>query len=150
MKEHEILRRALGDLIADVQHVGSTAVHDLPAKPILDVAISIRTPDVVPDIVEGLTGIGYICRGAGADTIGHLFVRESEPNVRTVHVHVVEEDSIQWRDYLLFREVLREDSDVRKRYADLKRDLANQFPDDRESYTSAKDEFIQRVLRDRY
>lgn len=140
------LHRALGDLAADVQHVGSTAVPGLPAKPILDIAIAIRTLDFIPDIVERLTGIGYIYRGDGGNDGGHLFVREPEPDIRTVHVHVVESSDSQWRDYLAFREILREDLNVRKRYAEVKLDLAKRFPNDRKSYTSAKDEFIQGVL----
>ena len=142
------LHRSLGDLVADVQHVGSTAVPDLPAKPILDIAVAIRTVDLIPDIVERLTGIGYIYRGDGGDDGGHLFVRESEPDIRTVHVHVVERSGTQWKNYLLFRKMLREDANVRKRYAAMKNNLARQFPNDRKLYTSAKDGFIRGVLRE--
>jgi GrpB-like predicted nucleotidyltransferase (UPF0157 family) len=144
--ERDALQRALGELAADIQHVGSTAVPDLPAKPILDIAVAVRTLDVIPDMVERLTGIGYIYRGDGGDDGGHLFVREPEPDIRTVHVHVVETGNYQWKDYLAFRDMLREDADVRKRYADVKLDLAKRFPDDRKSYTAAKDEFIREVL----
>jgi GrpB-like predicted nucleotidyltransferase (UPF0157 family) len=56
--ECETLHRALGDHVADVQHVGSTAVPDLPAKPILDIAIAIRTLDIIREIVRQLTEIG--------------------------------------------------------------------------------------------
>ena len=140
------LHRTLGDLVADVQHVGSTAVPDLPAKPILDIAVAIRTTDPIPDIVERLTGIGYIYRGDGGDDGGHLFVRESEPDIRTVHVHVVELNGTQWRNYLLFRKMLLEDASVRKRYAAIKNNFAKQFPDDRKLYTSAKDGFIRGIL----
>jgi GrpB-like predicted nucleotidyltransferase (UPF0157 family) len=148
-KEREILYRALSGIADDIQHVGSTAVAGLPAKPILDIAIAVRTLDLVPNIVESLTGIGYTYRGDASDAGGHLFVKEPEPDIRTVHVHVVEHGGIQWKNYLLFREILREDSDVRKRYADIKQNLARQFPDDRKSYASAKDEFVQGVLRER-
>ena len=147
--ECETLQRALGDLVADVQHVGSTAVPDLPAKPILDIAVAIRTLDLMPGIIERLTEIGYIYRGDGADDGGHLFVREPEPDIRTVHVHVVETSDTQWNEYLLFRDLCRENQSVRKRYAEVKQALAKQFPNDRKSYTASKDKFIQGVLRDR-
>ena len=148
-KERESLHRTLGDLAADVQHVGSTAVPGLPAKPILDIALAVRVLDLVPHIVEQLTRIGYIYRGDGGDDGGHLFIRESEPDIRTVHVHVVEQSTTQWKNYLLFRELLRDDTNVRKRYTDIKKDLAKRFCDDRKSYTAAKDEFIQGVLKER-
>jgi GrpB-like predicted nucleotidyltransferase (UPF0157 family) len=148
-EECESLHRALGDLVADVQHVGSTAVPGLPAKPILDIAIAVRVLDLVPYIVERLTRIGYIYRGDGGDDGGHLFIRESEPDIRTVHVHVVEQSSTQWKNYLLFRELLRDDTNLRKRYTAIKKDLAERFCDDRKSYTAAKDKFIQGVLKEK-
>jgi GrpB-like predicted nucleotidyltransferase (UPF0157 family) len=144
--ERETLQRTFGDLVVDIQHVGSTAVPDLPAKPILDIAMAIRTLDPIPSIVERLTEIGYIYRGDGGDDGGHLFVRESEPDVRAVHVHVVEKAGYQWKDYLAFRNTLCENPDVRKRYATVKLDLAKRFPDDRKSYTASKDEFIRSIL----
>ncbi len=146
--ERESLHRILGDLVADIQHVGSTAVPDLPAKPILDIAIAIRTLDLVPDIIERLTEIGYIYRGDGGEEGGHLFVKEPEPDIRTVHVHVVESSDTQWKNYLLFPKILREDPSMRKKYADVKQVLAKRFPNDRKSYSSAKDEFIEGVLRE--
>ena len=146
--ECESLHRALDNLVVDIQHVGSTAVPDLPAKPILDIAIAIRTLDIIPDIVERLTEIGYIYRGDGGDEGGHLFDKEPEPDIRTAHVHVVESSDTQWKNYLLFLKTLREDPNVRKRYADVKQVLAKQFPNDRKSYSLAKDEFIERVLRE--
>ena len=145
--ECEILHRALSGLIVDIQHVGSTAVPDLPAKPILDIAIAVRTPDLVPAIVERLTGIGYIYRGDAADDGGHLFVKEPEPDIRTAHVHVVEQGGTQWKNYILFRDTLLGDVSVRISYADLKNNLMKRFPDDRRSYTAAKNDFVKQVLK---
>jgi GrpB-like predicted nucleotidyltransferase (UPF0157 family) len=144
--ERKGLRRALSGLAADVQHVGSTAVPGLPSKPILDIAVAVTTLEIIQDIPKRLTEIGYIYRGDIRGDGDHLFVKESERGIRTVHVHVVETSSTQWKNYLLFREILRNDPDVRKRYADFKLELAKQFPNDRESYTSAKDEFIRQVI----
>lgn len=148
--EAEDLHRTLGDLVADVQHVGSTAVRGLPAKPILDIAMAVHRLDLIPKIVERLTNIGYIYRGDGGDDGGHLFVKEPEPNFRTAHLHVVELSDHQWKDYLTFREILRNDPNVRKKYGKLKQDLARRFPHDRKSYTSAKDKFIEQFLRETY
>ncbi|MBM9616286.1 GrpB family protein [Desulfobulbus rhabdoformis] len=89
------IRDAGGELIADVQHIGSTAVPELPAKPILDLAVGVATLDIIPELIGRFTKIGYLYRGDGADDGGHLFVWESEPNIRTIHLHVVALDDEQ-------------------------------------------------------
>ena len=137
-----------GDLLADLQHVGSTSVPDLPAKPILDIAAAVATLDAVPELVQRLTGTGYIYRGDLGDAGGHLFVRESSPDVRTVHSHAVEHKGTQWRNYILFRDLLRQDAGIRSQYAELKQELGKRFRDDRRSYTASKHDFIRGILGD--
>ncbi|CCK80781.1 conserved uncharacterized protein, UPF0157 [Desulfobacula toluolica Tol2] len=134
------------DLIADVQHVGSTAVPGLPAKPILDIAAAVAALDVMPELIERLTALGYIYRGDGQNAGGHLFVWESEPDVRTIHLHVVTLADVQWSHYLCFRDLLRQDAGVRKRYAALKQELRHRFSDDRKLYTESKHDFVRGVL----
>jgi len=140
------VRQAAGDLIADIQHVGSSAVPHLPAKPILDLAAAVAALDTIPALVPRLTGIGHIYRGDDGDDGGHLFVRESSPDIRTIHLHVVEYNGAQWHNYLRFRDLLRRRLDVREQYAELKKELGNRFGDDRRSYTAAKHDFIRRIL----
>ncbi len=140
------VRRTAGDLLVDVQHVGSTAVPGLPAKPVLDPAAALPSLEVVPELVERLTGIGYIYRGDAGDSGGHLFVRDSAPDVRTIHLHVVLLNGDQWRNYLRFRDALRRDDRLRGQYAELKRELKARFPADRKSYTEGKHDFIRGVL----
>jgi GrpB-like predicted nucleotidyltransferase (UPF0157 family) len=140
------VREAGGDLIADVQHVGGTAVAGLPAKPILDLAAAVTGLDVIPELIERFTKLGYIYRGDGADAGGRLFVWESEPDVRTIHLHIVALDDVQWGNYLRFRDLLRQDSDLGRHYAELKEKLKGDFRDDRKSYTSAKHDFIRGAL----
>ena len=140
------IQRAAGDFIADVQHVGSTAVPDLPAKPILDIAAAVRTLDVMPELLQRLPDIGYIYRGDGGSEGGHLFVKESAPDVRTIHLHVVAQNDVQWRNYMLFRDLLRQNPGLRQQYAALKQELGERFRHDRKSYTAAKHDFIREVL----
>jgi GrpB-like predicted nucleotidyltransferase (UPF0157 family) len=139
--------RVCGDLLADLQHVGSTSVPDLPAKPILDIAAAVATLDAIPELVQRLTETGYIYRGDLGDAGGHLFVRESSPDVRTVHLHAVEHSGTQWRSYLLFRDLLQQDAGIRRQYAELKQELGKRFRDDRRSYTASKHEFIRGILK---
>ena len=140
------VRKAGGGLIADVQHIGSTAVPGLVAKPILDLAAAVATLNLIPVMIGRLTQIGYIYRGDGAGDGGHLFVWESEPNVRTIHLHVVALGDVQWRNYLRYRDLLRKDANLRKRYEALKNELWIRFPNDRKAYTSSKNDFIRAAL----
>ncbi len=141
-----LIKDACAGLIADVQHVGSTAVPGLPAKPVLDLAAAVATPGVIPRLSEQLSAMGYISQGDGGDAGGRLFAMESEPDIRIINLHVVEIGSAQWNDYLRFREILRQDFKMRQRYADLKLRLCRRFPVDRDAYTAAKRAFIREIL----
>jgi GrpB-like predicted nucleotidyltransferase (UPF0157 family) len=112
------MRNACCEFIVDVQHVGSTAVPDLPAKPILDIAAGVATFDAIREISRRLARIGYLYRGDHGDAGGHLFVIESAPDIRTIHLHVVQHSGTQWRDYLAFRDLLRHTPAICRRYAD--------------------------------
>ena len=140
------VRIACGGLLLDLQHVGSTAVPGLPAKPVLDLVAAVRTLESVSELVPRLAAIGYLYRGDRGDRGGHLFVAESAPDVRTIHLHVVELGGSQWRNYVLFRDLLRRSPATRRRYAELKRELGARFSDDAESYTAAKADFIRGAL----
>jgi len=145
-QEASELWECLGNRAIDIQHVGSTAVADLPAKPILDVAIGVSAPDGVDPVVARLSQHGYIARGDSGSEGGYLLVKESAPDVRMVHAHVVAITDRQWADYIAFRDVLRRDSNIRDRYAALKKTLAVQYGNDRRAYTSGKAAFIREVL----
>ena len=137
---------ATSKLLAEVQHVGSTAVPGLLAKPILDIAAGIKNWELVPEIITRMTDIGYIYRGDAGVNGGHLFVWESSPNIRTIHVHVVEYNGSQWNNYLLFRDLLRQDSQIRRQYAELKEQLKSRYPNNRKAYTAGKRGFVMKCL----
>jgi GrpB-like predicted nucleotidyltransferase (UPF0157 family) len=142
------IRSATGIPANRIEHVGSTAVPDVPAKPILDIVVGVDDPEDIEPIVMHLVRIGYIDRGAGEGSVGRLLVRESSPNVRTIHVHIVGYGTEDWKDYVVFRDMLRAQPAARMRYAEVKRTLAERFADDRESYRSAKDEYLRKILED--
>ena len=148
-KEAKRLLEKIADLILDIQHVGSTAVPALSAKPIIDIAIAIESREVIPSLVRSLTELGYTDRGDGGNEGGYLLVLEPVPGVRTVHVHVVEATDVQWRNYIGFRDLLRENEDIREEYGRLKRDLANKHKNDRRLYTAGKHSFIRGLLGER-
>mgnify|MGYP006295032635 CR=1 FL=1 len=142
----DALRSAIGDLVEDIQHVGSTAVPGLPAKPILDIALAVGPDPDIAEMARRLTELGYIYRGDAGDAGGHLFVAERAPEVRTVHIHVVPEGGRQWRNYLQLRDVLRQSPEIRAQYAEFKRHLAAKHPEDRGAYTAGKMRFIDPLL----
>lgn len=136
----------LNDLVLDIQHVGSTAVPGLEAKPSLDIAVAVTSLVVIPQCRNRLLAIGYIDRGDARTNGGYLFVKESTPQVRTHHLHIVTADDPQWRNYLQFRDLLRVDEELRSRYATRKNSLQEQFAHDRRAYSAAKEEFIRGML----
>jgi GrpB-like predicted nucleotidyltransferase (UPF0157 family) len=145
-QEIAAIRDALGAVAVDAQHVGSTAVPDLLSKPIIDIAVAVLPPADAHALADRLTRAGYVFRGDKGTQGGLLFVRTDERDVRSVHVHVVSSDSIEWATYVRFRDMLRRDPGLRHGYERLKRDAAARFPDDRASYTAAKHAFIRDVL----
>ena len=147
-QERRVLHQHLKSLVLDIQHVGSTAVPGLDAKPILDIAVAVASVAVIPQCRPPLCGLGYLDRGdMGRDGGGYLFVKEAAPEVRTHHLHLVALDDPQWGNYLRFRDVLRADATLRTRYATLKKALQERFSQDRKAYTAAKHAFIRAILQ---
>jgi GrpB-like predicted nucleotidyltransferase (UPF0157 family) len=147
-EEIATIHDALQGVAVDAQHVGSTAVPGVLSKPIIDIAVAAPPPLNAEVLVQRLTSAGYVFRGDKGTEGGLLFVRTDEQEVRTVHVHVVSADSIEWANYLRFRDMLRRDPRLRDAYERLKRDAAARFPHDRASYTAAKHVFIRGALSD--
>lgn len=142
------LRTALADLDIVVEHVGSTSVPGLAAKPIIDIAVGVRGEIAIDRIIQILEPLGYIYRRDEGARGGQLFVvdQEDQPGHRIAYIHMVTTDDPQWARYLGFRDLLRGNPDARIEYEQLKRRLAAEFPDDRIGYTSAKQSFIENLL----
>jgi GrpB-like predicted nucleotidyltransferase (UPF0157 family) len=139
------LSQALGQHAMAIEHVGSTAVPGLAAKPILDVAVGL-SPDADPaQVVAILEPLGWIFRGDKGDA-GLLLVLEAHPSHRVAHLHVVGFGDARWHRYLAFRDRLRADATARAAYAELKCDLAERLAGDRAAYTAAKHTFIAGLL----
>lgn len=136
---------ALGDLLLAVEHVGSTAVPGLCAKPIVDILAGLRRFEDGERCVAPLEALNYEYRGE-AGVPGRLFFRKFTGERRTHHLHVVELDGREWRRHILFRDALRRNGALASEYGQLKTSLAGRLPRDRERYTEAKAPFIERVL----
>ncbi len=146
----EILDVIPKNKIIDIQHVGSTAIQGLSAKPIIDIQIAVHSLAEMKVIaVPELQKLGYEYWYENPDPSRMFFVKGMPPfgEKRTHHVHIVEHDSDHWRNKILFRNYLRENPSIAKEYEQLKKQLANEHAYDREKYTDEKSEFINRVLK---
>jgi GrpB-like predicted nucleotidyltransferase (UPF0157 family) len=142
--EARLIRAAIGPYILEIEHVGSTSVPGLAAKPILDIAVGVANWEEAVVCVEPMQRLGYIYKGEYGIPRRHYFVK-GEP--RTHHVHMVELGGDDWRRTVQFRDYLRQHPEAVAAYAELKRRLAQQFPADREAYQNGKDTFIKQVLQ---
>jgi GrpB-like predicted nucleotidyltransferase (UPF0157 family) len=132
-------------IFEQAHHVGSTSVPGLKAKPIIDMLLEVF-PLPKPEVgIPALEKLGYEYRGE-AGIAGRLFFRN---NPRTRHLHVVEVGTNEFtRDHLLFRDYLRANLIARQRYENLKLELAQQYPFDREAYTTGKTDLIRELLQE--
>ncbi len=137
-------------LAAGVEHVGSTAVPGLLAKPVLDLMAAVPDPDaLVRDGSARLGAVGWVLVAPELDARPwrRFFVQPDGRGARRLaHLHVMRPDEPRWAQQLAFRDRLRADQELARQYAELKTTLARQHPDDRERYTEAKREFIEAVL----
>jgi GrpB-like predicted nucleotidyltransferase (UPF0157 family) len=142
-QERRRIAGALQESFLEIQHVGSTAVPGLEAKPILDIAVAIEEFEQGFELVERLTALGYEFKGEYGIAGRHFFTLG---NLTTHHLHMVERRSDFWHEHLLFRDQLRACEEDRIRYQALKRELAERHRTNRDSYTDGKTAFICEVL----
>ncbi len=142
--EQKIIESAIGDHVVDIQHVGSTAIQGMPAKPILDVAIAVDDFERARVCIDPLVALGYTFRGENGIPRRHYF-QKGEPC--THHVHMIEGTSVEWKKLVRFRDMLRADRSTAAHYRRLKLDLWERLPGDRKAYQAAKAAFIGKVLQ---
>ena len=151
VEERDRLIAMFPALIRRVEHFGSTAVTGLAAKPIVDMLIEVASLDDTREQIAPVlerAGYDYFWRPSDGDDVPPFyawFIRRDNQGRRTHHVHMVERDYPQW-EALLFRDYLIAHAAVAAEYMDVKRQLAAQFPTDREAYTDGKGAFIRRVI----
>jgi GrpB-like predicted nucleotidyltransferase (UPF0157 family) len=138
--EGQRIRTALGDALVTVEHIGSTAVPALAAKPVIDILAGLRTLDLTRDEVGAMESLGYEYLGE-LGIPGRLFFRKGRP--RSHHVHAVLFRSDLWERHLAFRDYLRARPDEARSYADFKRRLAMEVEGDRDRYTDGKEAFAE-------
>lgn len=138
-------------VILAVEHIGSTAVPGLAAKPIVDILVVVEDPQLVVERVAPameVAGYDFFLRPAFGDSGPRYpwFIGRDESGRRVSHIHIARAGDDSWSDRMLFRDRLRTHPDVARAYGELKRELAARFPGDREAYTLAKTAFIVREV----
>lgn len=140
---HDRIRRALGTTALRVEHIGSTAVAGLIAKPIIDVQVSVPDIEAEATYREQLAGLGWPMRSREP---GHRYFRTGKGVKPRIHVHVGEAGSTWEREHLLFRDYLRSHPDRAEVYAAIKRRFVGRYGDDMLAYTAAKAPFIRSTV----
>ena len=146
-EEKDRILGAIGDVAVAIEHIGSTAVPGLGAKPIIDVMVAVSRLADAERCIEPLQEIGYEYVPEYNDVIPERrYLHKGPPEARTYHLHMVELTSGFWERHLLFRDSLRVHPEEAQRYDQLKKDLAAKFGSDRDRYTEAKTSFIESVI----
>ena len=149
------LKQILGDIIKDIQHVGSTSILSIKARPIIDIALAVDDFDDVLSFEKELKDAGFYYRPNAQATLrnqllfacGSLY--QDTGDLQTHFIHVVRTNSMDWINYINFRDYLNSNLSVAKEYEKLKISLASQTPIDngREKYLLGKHDFIINALR---
>lgn len=150
----QILQEALGDLAMAIQHVGSTSIVGMPAKPIIDIDIIIEDKELLKEIASRLEKLGY--QNKGEQGIEGRFAFRQRTGIASLftplgkrqshHLYVCYSDSLALKNHLLFRDALMNDTNLKTQYAQLKRTLIEDKSLNRAEYTSQKTAFILSVL----
>ncbi|MBU0704690.1 MAG: GrpB family protein [Chloroflexi bacterium] len=137
------VRKALGDDVLLLEHVGSTSVPGLSAKPIIDMVLAVADSSDEPSYVPRLEAEGYTLRIREPDWFEHRMLK---PPDKKAHLHVFSEGCAEIEQMLLFRDWLRHHADDRLRYEETKRELAARTWKYRQNYADAKTQVIQEIL----
>jgi GrpB-like predicted nucleotidyltransferase (UPF0157 family) len=148
--QRDALARLLKSWLAfPPEHVGSTAVPGLRAKPVIDIVVPVVSLEETQLAVPVLTADGWLFWPEDPNRDYRLWFLRPTPQERTHHLYLIQHDHPELRRLLLFRDALRDDADLRAAYAALKDQLTKRHPTDRDAYTDAKSAFISATVRAR-
>jgi GrpB-like predicted nucleotidyltransferase (UPF0157 family) len=141
----ERIRAKLGSVAIRIDHIGSTAVPGLAAKPIIDVQVSVERLEPDDEFRTPLQAVGFIHRVGGVERTKRYF--REPPGGRRTHIHVRRAGSFSEQFALLFRDYLRSDGSAAHEYEAVKRELAERLRDDRHAYVDAKTRMVWELMR---
>ncbi|MCY9665991.1 GrpB family protein [Paenibacillus alginolyticus] len=135
----------LSDLEVKIEHVGSTSVPGLAAKPIVDIDVAVSTQGDVHTAIQGLATLGYVHEGDLGATGREAFIPPD--GIPWHHLYVCTVENAEYKRHILFRDYLRIHPNDAKMYGDLKMELARRFHNDRVAYSNAKSDFVKEILK---
>jgi len=134
----------ISNVATTIEHVGSTSVPGLPAKPIIDMTIVISSPSQMPLLIERLATIDYVHRGDQGVPGREAFARPDDTPAH--HLYACAQNNLGLRNHLAIRNHLRNHPEMAQTYGHLKKQLATKFPHDIDAYVDGKTEFLLRIL----
>ena len=140
------LKSILGDDAIDIQHIGSTAIPAIKAKPIIDIVVGTTDFERIISHNEQLENEGIFYRGSDVEHQVLYVIGDMEKDIRTHHIHVVKWNGTEWKNYIRFRDYLNANGDVALQYQKLKEELESKYADDRVTYTNGKQDMIDIIL----
>lgn len=141
------LTDALGDEILGIEHVGSTAVAGLYAKPCIDIDVIIENTQKLDVVIAKLAAIGYVHEGDLGIKGREAFCYTDKPHLQTHHLYVLAADCPELHRHLTFRNYLRNHPEARQAYSQVKQEAAASFPDDIDQYIAYKSTCIDTIYQ---
>jgi GrpB-like predicted nucleotidyltransferase (UPF0157 family) len=146
LKECEIIKKLAGKYVLKIEHVGSTSIKGLSAKPIIDIVILVEKLSDALKFSKVLETNGYSFRYDNGKK-GEYFVYKKYGNERVYYIHIVEKESSRYENFILFKNYLISHKDKMKEYQALKEQLSKKYKSDRKHYTLLKANFIENIIK---
>ena len=140
------LKAILGEDAIDIQHIGSTAIPAIKAKPIIDIAVGVDDFNRVLLHNEQLQQEGIVYRGSDVEHQLLYVMGDMEKDIRIYHIHVVKWNGTEWRNYIHFRDCLNSNENMALQYQRVKEELESKYADNRGLYTKGKKDIIDIIL----
>ena len=141
------IEEAIGDLIIGIEHIGSTSVVGMSAKPCIDIDVIIKDYSIFNEIVSKLAAIGYIHEGDLGIKNREAFKYSDKPHLQTHHLYVCPQYSEELHRHITFRDFLRSNTEAVKKYSSVKEKAAEMFPNDIDKYIEYKFPCIKELYK---
>lgn len=148
-KEKQILKNLLKDFDVQIEHVGSTSIPGLSAKPIIDIAIGAKDEKMLFEVAKVLENAGYDMLNSYEEK-GEILARKGSPENRTHYIHIEIVGSEYWNEFMYFKRYMLDNPEEVRNYQVLKEQLSEKYANERKMYTASKNEFITNILEKAY
>ena len=142
------LKNILGSIAADIQHIGSTSIKTISAKPIIDIAVAVNDYELILSKRDVIEKADIVFRFDERPEQLLFVMGDFKKDTRSHHIHVVLYGSDEWNNYINFRDYLNSNMEAAREYEAVKLRLSEQYPDDRIAYTDGKQEVINKLLEE--